>query len=294
MHQEPFGFHPWTDFLFLRRDSMSPIMPLLTDSVTAGNILADCVVNSIRNYGRLTSFRSTVITALTHPTTTAVLHRQASTIPEALRQYLPDPPPHGSPIYTTEGRNALAQEVVQVNLTTAADAINAASFIFVHSMLDDAATQCCQVASLMDPESFRRDLAKKPIELSEFEGTTFETVFNEMLKQFVFNIGKREGLVDRIRRVLRSGRPTSGTVSIIEAPYRFDEDRIQELDRIRHAVVHGARNIPVNRNVDDDLLHMHQTAHFLTNSLISRFFLSPGFHSLLVQRFQSSVTNVSE
>ena len=269
-------------------------MPLLTDSVTAGNILADCVVSNIRNHGRSGSFRSTIITALSHPATAAALHRQAFTIPDALREYLPDPPPHGSPIYTTEGRNTLAQEVVLLNLTTATDAVNAASFIFVHSMLDDAATQCCRVASLMDPESFRQDLEKKQIELDKFDGTNFEAMFDEMLKKFVLSIGKREGLVDRIERVRRSGRPASGMMNIIEAPYRFDDARLRELDRIRHAVVHGASNVPASRNVDDDLLYMHQTATYLTNSLIIRFFQNPEFYSLLFQKLHSTVTNVSE
>jgi hypothetical protein len=262
-------------------------MALPTNIPVASDLLSDVYVSSVRNFGRIRTFRDVAQGAVNHPRTAARLYKEAYTMPDELNRLLPAPPPPESEIYTESGRDAMAQEVTANALTSTTSILDAACFVFGHAILDDLTTQCCQVISHVDPESFRKDLEKKNVELGEMENTTVEAKFVAMLNSVVKQIGKSESLGKRLDRIMRASEPTSGTKKILELPYVFDRSKIGEIDMVRQEILHRV-NLAVNRNVDEDLLYMQQTGLFMMNALISKFFMTTDFSRKVMQKIVGS------
>jgi hypothetical protein len=140
-------------------------------------------------------------------------------------------------------------------------ALDAASLIFAHSVLDSAALEWCRVCALVQPNDFMPYVAQKTVSVSEMEGAaSFEDILHSVVNRHLRDLEK-ESLIKKLDSLFALCRPPSNFVCIEN--YRYDRDRIVSLDKLRHDYVHrGGLGGRLPRG-DDDLWFLWNTTNFL-------------------------------
>jgi hypothetical protein len=163
----------------------------------------------------------------------------------------------------------VAKGMTEQAVTTFQSALDAASLIFAHSVLDSAAFDWCQVCALVQPEDFRPYVDKKMVTLSEVqEAGSFSDILHTVINRHLQTL-ERDSLITKLDFLFALCRPPRDFVGIDK--YRYDRDRIIALDNLRHNYVHrgtlGSR-LPQG---DDDVWFLWKTTYFLLSLVNHRY-----------------------
>ena len=157
---------------------------------------------------------------------------------------------------------------------TAINSVNAASFVFMHSLLDALALDLCRISVLKDPEGWADRVKTRKISLEQVLRTaTSGEVLRGVLEKYLERLA-RESLLTKIDLVFRACAPASGTRSCLDGSvYIFDGGRVERLDQLRHEILHGdALGGPI-QNAFDDLRYLMDTAVHLALMAANRYSL---------------------
>lgn len=140
-------------------------------------------------------------------------------------------------------------------------AIDAATLVFAHSIVDDVATRCCRMTSLIEPMGWMNVMKDKQLKISELSSKSFEVAYAERLAEHMKEVAKRS-LPDRIVMLNANCQPVppykrDGVV------YQYDAQRLADLDTLRHEVVHQIAITKPMVDMDADLNFLGMTAQYL-------------------------------
>jgi hypothetical protein len=156
----------------------------------------------------------------------------------------------------------LIQALTKHSATTFASALDAATLIFAHSVLDSAALDWCRVCALAAPDDFLPLIDQKKVTLADVQAATSFAELRATALQGYLDSLDRAPLLKKLDLLFSLCRP-SPTFIGLDTNYRYDRERLIALDTLRHGYVHhgglGSR-LPQG---DADLAFLHGTDQFL-------------------------------
>ena len=153
-----------------------------------------------------------------------------------------------------------AKSMTEQSVDTFEASLDAAALIFTHSVLDGAVLDWCRVCSMAEPTDFLPVLADRRIALRDVQQSTFPVLLNTVIRSFLDNL-ERESLLKKMDLLFKVCRPPSGFEGVPR--YRYDRDRLAQLDQLRHDYVHGRERLSRLPNGEYDLLFLRQTGDFM-------------------------------
>ncbi|RLA89665.1 MAG: hypothetical protein DRG20_04420 [Deltaproteobacteria bacterium] len=155
---------------------------------------------------------------------------------------------------------ALAAKTTQEQIKKYKASIDAASLIFARSVIDSAALNYCRCCALVSPQDWEGFVKKKKILIEEVKGRSYDEILNINVENYI-NSSDRESLLTKIERLFQVCKPSNNFLSLNN--YRFDRNRLQKLDRMRHDIVHKSSSIPLLPQGDNDIWFFWQSTIFL-------------------------------
>ena len=166
------------------------------------------------------------------------------------------------------GLDEQSRLITEQKVKTFQAAVDAASLVFAHSILDGAAMEYCRVAASVSPESWDDFIGKRKVEIQEIKASSYDDVRAMTLGDYLNGL-ERESVLKKIDLLFAICKPPEGFAPINE--YSFDRNRVLAIDKIRHEIVHGE---PVEEPLpagDDDIWFLMSTANFLMSLLNHKF-----------------------
>jgi hypothetical protein len=161
-----------------------------------------------------------------------------------------------------------ADPAVQQQQQSFSVAVDAASLVFAHSILDDAAFQYCRVTAIVSPSSWEPFVLEKQVKLRETRDSNYESLLKQKVEGYLGKL-ERESLVTKSQKLFEICKPKPDFKPIRE--FSYDSNRLERLDQLRHDIVHGAGPVTGLPNGDDDVLFMKQCGLYLM-SLVKESF----------------------
>jgi len=149
-----------------------------------------------------------------------------------------------------------AKRLTETAVNTFESSLDAASLIFAHSVLDGGIIDWLNICFMVNPNDFLPAVGRRQFSLVDAENTTFSQLLNSAIRAYLEQLG-RESLLKKMETLFRLCQPPAGLVG--PHGYRYDRDRLEALDALRHRYVHGdaaGGRLPAG---DDDILFLHRT-----------------------------------
>lgn len=130
----------------------------------------------------------------------------------------------------------LVQTMTDETVRQAQSAVDAASIVFAHSVLDGAALDYCRVTALIAPRDWETVIDQRQIKLSDARESGYEQILKNKLDEFLEQLD-RESLLKKADHLLARCKPPEKWSPMRD--YVYDRDRLEKLDDYRHNVIHG-------------------------------------------------------
>lgn len=206
---------------------------------------------AVSNLGTIASFRRVVAGTLpaAEPATYAWALRFLSD-PSSKRLFLE--PDRIGPL----DLEAIARHATDRSLKNARAVTDAATIVFAHSVVDDAAYQYGSVSALAEPDDWANDISGRKVSFGQVKLKGVDFVSQDLLAAHLKQL-EREPLMDKMEALFKRCRPTSDVINTSQ--FKYSPERLAELDSLRHKIVHGegvSESIPT---IDKDLDYLAQT-----------------------------------
>ena len=155
--------------------------------------------------------------------------------------------------FRDEGGEAMAaRTLVERALTDFHGALDAATIVFAHSILDDLALDACHVTMLQAPRDWAPFFSKRKVELADVENQTHDQLLSKMLADHL-EVLDRKSLLAKLEHLTALCRPPPNFEGV--KGFRLDQKRLVALDNLRHRIVHDGA-IEAIPSIDEDLEFM--------------------------------------
>jgi hypothetical protein len=162
------------------------------------------------------------------------------------------------------------KQLTEKSVTAFEAALDAASLIFSHSLLDTAAFDWCRVCALACPDDFMPYIANRQFSLAEVQATSFSELREKAIGRHLEKL-ERKSLLKKLDVLFALCHPPPSFSPSGFQNYSYDRKRIVDLDTLRHDYVHrgwvGGR-LPQG---DDDLVFLSNTTTFLFHLVTQRY-----------------------
>ncbi len=158
--------------------------------------------------------------------------------------------------------------------------MNAASVVFVHSVLDAAALDFCRVTMLVAPKEWEGAVEKKGVQLAELKATSYDQLLQQKLKDYYDQL-ERESLLTKADHLLARCKPEPKWSPMNN--YEYDRDRLKRLDDFRHNIIHGDGLGMELKDADNEVDYLTRTALYFMGLVNLRY----GFRMNPVYIFQA-------
>lgn len=225
----------------------------------AEQLFNDVYGRVLRSWALISSFRQTVQSGME-----AAVNARARQAEDLYRSLLSDPTYEKLIADRAAFANAVPMpKFVEISVGTgiksANDSLDAATAIFIHSMIDGAAFDFCRVTALHAPKDWESDLLAKQIPLGAVRERSYDAILQEKLQQTLDGL-EMKSLSEKIDRLHARCQPPRGWSPMDN--YSFDATRINKLDKLRQDIVHGdALGQPLG-DMDDELLYVVRTCMY--------------------------------
>jgi hypothetical protein len=149
--------------------------------------------------------------------------------------------------------NKMADALAEGTIRQAQVAVDAASIVFAHSVVDAAAFDFCRITALVAPRDWEPHLDQRQVTLSAVRESGYSEILERKLDEF-FRQLERDSLLKKADYLLAKCKPPDKWSPMDH--YAYDRDRLGRLDALRHEIIHGEipRNGIVNCGVEVDFL----------------------------------------
>lgn len=158
------------------------------------------------------------------------------------------------------GPKGLAATITSNQIVAFRSAVDAASIVFLHSTLDAAVSDLCEIAALLAPGDWEHWMSDKRVSLGQVKNQGYDELLSAELRSAIENL-KRDSLLKRVDRLFAICQPPPRLELINN--FVFDDTRLEQIDTVRHDIIHGAGiNAPV-ADVEGALEVLHRSGLFL-------------------------------
>ena len=172
-------------------------------------------------------------------------------------------------VFSEDFRRDIAGKMTERRLQNAQAAVDAASLVFAHSILDDAASECCKVSSLVAPEDWRTNIEQRKVPLERVRNASFDDLYHEYLSEFMEQL-TREPLMKRMEFLNQKCQPVH-QMMVHKVKYNYDPERVKALDKPRHDVIH---RVAINQQfptIEADLEFLEHTCRFVVRLIVQHY-----------------------
>jgi len=134
-----------------------------------------------------------------------------------------------------ELQRIISQGATDTALKNADAAVDAASLVFGHSIIDDCALEYCRVCALAKPEDWEPIFEKRTVTFQTLMSKGKDEIRMDLIEARLKEL-ERGPLLMKIKTLLSLCKP-AGDYSPVGG-YKFDEKRIEEIDTKRHRIIH--------------------------------------------------------
>jgi hypothetical protein len=164
----------------------------------------------------------------------------------------------------------LVTETTAMTIDQAKIASDAASIVFMHTVLDAAAFDYCRVAALAAPRDWERFLKDRKVSLLDIQTSSFDALFQAALGLYLNQL-ERESLLRKTDLLFSLCPPEKALTAGGDKSYVFDRDRLERIDLFRHEIVHGGEIERRVENADEETDYMMSTVIHLMTLVSDRF-----------------------
>jgi hypothetical protein len=154
----------------------------------------------------------------------------------------------------------IVQDMTEQTIRETEMAMNAASIVFAHSVLDGAALDYCRVTGLVAPRDWESVVENRKLSLAEMRSADYEEALRQKLDEFFAQL-ERESLLKKAEYLFTRCQPPEKWSPMNN--YAYDKERLERLDRFRHEVIHGESLGKPIANASDEVEYLMKTALFL-------------------------------
>jgi hypothetical protein len=140
------------------------------------------------------------------------------------------------------GPAAMAQRLTIRTLGHFRGSVDAAAVVFMHAALDAATYDLCRVTAMVAPADWEPLVERQKVALGEMKTDSYDAILQRLIERQV-NDFERRSLVEKADRLLALCRPTKEFVPV--TGFAYDRERLIEMDRLRHDIVHRGSRPPV-------------------------------------------------
>jgi hypothetical protein len=230
---------------------------------TAEDFFTDIFKRYLSNWNVIISLRqvASVALPLAHSEIASLHKEQMTTIaehPMAQRLIVEQDGAH-SPL-SPELQRIISQGATETALMNADAAIDAASLVFGHSIIDACALAYCRVCALAKPEHWEPIFEKRTLTFQTLMAKGKDEIRMDMIEARLKEL-ERGPLITKIKTLLSLCKPAADYSPV--GGYTFDEKRIEEIDTKRHRIIHENTFGQPLVGVEQDLQYLQQTIHFI-------------------------------
>jgi hypothetical protein len=228
----------------------------MNNMTPSDEIFIDIWIRLTSDWSRITTFRQMGV--LGEDSAREAMHRQNA-------GFVQDDVANGKYVSMLRDRDAFVQSgfVEKVAEGMTENAVNdfrltlhAATVVFAHSILDDAIYDCLKICALESPTNWGEYMGNRKFTLKEVENNSYPELLNQAIKADLLRLEK-ESLLAKVDRVFQICRPQNNKYLTNE--FRFDRDRLESLDNLRHRIVHNPGNRWLFDNIYEDLEFMQRS-----------------------------------
>ncbi len=185
-----------------------------------------------------------------------------------------------------------AHTMVNHTVQSASAVIDAATVVFAHAVIDDAALDCCRITTLVAPDAWAERLKDRRIRLAEQRGSNADDVLRRLMDAELKQLS-HESLMTKFALVFAICRPPSGWTAFTDGTV-YDPDRLRRFDRFRHDLVHGsALQVPLIASIELELWYVFRMPLALLVLLAETFGLGATADDLMKAMRAVSANDVS-
>jgi hypothetical protein len=164
--------------------------------------------------------------------------------------------------------DALPERLTVTAVTTFESALDAASLVFAHSIIDGAAFELCRICSVIAPADFDRFVDQRKVTLAQLRDASVEALRAQLIEAYLDTL-ERESLLTKADLLFQICQPPSSFDPIRD--YSYSRDLLVQLDELRHKVVHSSQQSKPLPNGPDDLWFLQRTGYLFMTLLNEKY-----------------------
>lgn len=145
--------------------------------------------------------------------------------------------------------------------------------VFMHAALDAAVSDLLSVTALAAPDEWEQFIADRKVPLRSIREGPYHSHFKNVLEGYLDELAGWSLLkrVDRLCQVCRPGKDFNPKRTFV-----LDRDRLEQIDRYRHAVAHAHLTRPAIGPIPDEVKYLYTTGAYLWMMVNWRYRLDEG------------------
>jgi hypothetical protein len=147
------------------------------------------------------------------------------------------------------GVDGVAAHAAATSLESARAAVDAASLVFTHSVVDASAAGFLRVTSMVSPADWQKFLDARKWSVSDVRKEGYEKLFQSLLMDEMEHVERNFSLLKKGERLRQLCRPEAEW----RIAFKYDEQEFARIDGLRHDIVHGTILGSPIASIDDDL-----------------------------------------
>jgi len=166
------------------------------------------------------------------------------------------------------GVEALGTKMAQDQLKNYKASVDAASLVFAHSIIDNAALNYCRCCALANQNGWENFVEKKKLSVEEIKQFSVDEILNKKVHEYIDSLD-RESLLLKADRLFQVCQPPACFSPLHN--YAYDRARLVQLDEMRHDIVHKSSSVPMLPAGNEDVWFLQQTANFFMTLVNSKY-----------------------
>lgn len=159
------------------------------------------------------------------------------------------------------GIENFADLLAQKQIESYRKVIDTSSIILAHSALDAAAFDYFLVVEIVAPiQDLEKFVIRKQISLEDLKESCYDELMKQKIHKFIIEL-ERKSLLEKIDKLFQICQPPPKFSPI--RGYVYNDKKIEDLDNLRHEIVHGSEIDSTLPSCNDDIKYMQDTANFI-------------------------------
>jgi len=133
-------------------------------------------------------------------------------------------------------------------------AVDAASLVFGHSIVESCAANYCRLIAFIDPDSWESQVGNKKVSIGSYKDIEYTELLVNAINNYMDNDFEQLSMVIKVETLIGK---CGGAKSVPETDlFMYDADRTRRIHKQRNSVVHTDEELPGFDNIEDDLFYL--------------------------------------